>query len=58
MRRHIASSAKHLSVSHTAERTTCADTGHNKAVESTKKTTGLEAFGFGECRVAKAARDK
>ena len=34
-------------------------TGHNKAVESTKKTTRLEAFGFGgESRVAKAARDK
>ena len=31
--------------------------GHNKAVESTKKTR-LEAFGFGESRVAKAARDK
>ena len=30
-------------------------TGHNKAVESTKNTTRLQAFGFGESRVANAA---
>lgn len=32
--------------------------GHNKAIESTNKTARLEACGFGESRLAKAAREK